>query len=819
MERFDDFEYNNRDIIGHGAFAIVYKGRYRVRPEEPVAIKAIAKKNLQKSKNLLQKEIKILKELSGLKHENLVTLLKCTETATHVFLVMEFCNGGDLADYLQQKSTMKEDTIQHLVIHIARALQAIHVKGIMHRDLKPQNILLCNPGRRSNPPFQDLIIKLADFGFARFLDDGVMAATLCGSPMYMAPEVIMSLTYDAKADLWSIGTILFQCLTGKAPFQAQTPPQLKMFYEKNMMLRPAIPDWCSPALKDLLLKLLKRNAKDRIDFEDFFNHEFLHTPPLVSPSKRILEAQGSPLAARRPVASSSALPVPRRNTIKDSPLSSRKLMNDSNDFTFLPPLQSPQSRIENNPVKQVQVHTESNLGNGGGARAVPVPSQRQAYARIEERRLSLAKEKSILSASPGNPPVPENREMPQARVPSIETMTVPETQYIIRSSATRRSQAEINRMRRPTTVSEEPAIPTLPGQVDLIPKSATSNDLKRQTSNGNQLRLRPQEAEQLDNVKYLSVSPPRQQAALTVKASPPAVAQSDISEDEDEANDQISLPFGCATDLNQEPQNVDCSLHSNMAVSTSGDDTTSSSMAAAPPSLPRPANPFTQSDFADTEGGPPPALEQETVMREEHKQILGKLKFVLELVETLIGVAESKENPLANIHTNKVEQGERGTAYRRAEQLVVYVRALHMLSSALLLAQRNVATRTLHPSPAVQNVLNLLNDKYHQCLVRSQELASLGVPGADPAMAVVSAERIMYRHAIELCQSAALDELFGNPHLCSQRYQTAYMMLHTLSEQVNSEQDKMVLSRYKNAVEKRLRILERQGFVTAVVNS
>ncbi|KJH48319.1 hypothetical protein DICVIV_05560 [Dictyocaulus viviparus] len=210
----------------------------------------------------------------------------------------------------------------------------------------------------------------------------------------------------------------------------------------------------------------------------------------------------------------------------------------------------------------------------------------------------------------------------------------------------------------------------------------------------------------------------------------------------------------------------------------------------------------------------PGALEHETVMEEEHKQILAKLRFVVELVDTLIQVAEQKENPLIAAMSNR--KTEPSSAFRRAEQLVVYVRALHMLSSALLLAQRNVASRVLHPSPAVQNVLNVLNDKYHQCLVRSQELASLGLPGQDPAMAVISAERIMYKHAIELCQTAALDELFGNPQLCSQRYQTAYMMLHTLSEQVHSDQDRTVLARYKNAVEKRLRILERQGFVTAV---
>ncbi|VDN50683.1 unnamed protein product [Dracunculus medinensis] len=154
--------------------------------------------------------------------------------------------------------------------------------------------------------------------------------------------------------------------------------------------------------------------------------------------------------------------------------------------------------------------------------------------------------------------------------------------------------------------------------------------------------------------------------------------------------------------------------------------------------------------------------------------------------------------------------------YRRAEQLVIYVRALHMLSSALLLAQRQISDESLLPSSNVQYIINQLNEKYHSCLLRSQELVSLGLPGHDPAMAVISAERIMYKHAIELCQSAALDELFGKSHLCSQRYQTAYMMFHTLSEQVSSEADKLILSKYKNAVEKRLRILERQGHVQAI---
>lgn len=122
-------------------------------------------------------------------------------------------------------------------------------------------------------------------------------------------------------------------------------------------------------------------------------------------------------------------------------------------------------------------------------------------------------------------------------------------------------------------------------------------------------------------------------------------------------------------------------------------------------------------------------------------------------------------------------------AYRRVEQLVVYVRALHMLSSALQLAQQHVADKTLHPSAAVRtgercrvtirntalrccsSVLSALNERYHVCLCRAQELVSLGLPGNEAQLALVSAERLMYNHALELCQTAALDELFGNPQL------------------------------------------------------
>ncbi|XP_053424548.1 serine/threonine-protein kinase ULK2 isoform X2 [Nycticebus coucang] len=276
MEVVGDFEYSKRDLVGHGAFAVVFRGRHRQKTDWEVAIKSINKKNLSKSQILLGKEIKILKELQ---HENIVALYDVQELPNSVFLVMEYCNGGDLADYLQAKGTLSEDTIRVFLHQIAAAMRILHSKGIIHRDLKPQNILLSYANRRKSS-VSGIRIKIADFGFARYLHSNMMAATLCGSPMYMAPEVIMSQHYDAKADLWSIGTVIYQCLVGKPPFQANSPQDLRMFYEKNRSLMPSIPRETSPYLANLLLGLLQRNQKDRMDFETFFSHPFLEQVPV-----------------------------------------------------------------------------------------------------------------------------------------------------------------------------------------------------------------------------------------------------------------------------------------------------------------------------------------------------------------------------------------------------------------------------------------------------------------------------------------------------------------------------------------------------------
>uniref|UniRef100_A0ABI7XQ56 non-specific serine/threonine protein kinase n=1 Tax=Felis catus TaxID=9685 RepID=A0ABI7XQ56_FELCA len=431
MEVVGDFEYSKRDLVGHGAFAVVFRGRHRQKTDWEVAIKSINKKNLSKSQILLGKEIKILKELQ---HENIVALYDVQELPNSVFLVMEYCNGGDLADYLQAKGTLSEDTIRVFLHQIAAAMRILHSKGIIHRDLKPQNILLSYANRRKSN-VSGIRIKIADFGFARYLHSNMMAATLCGSPMYMAPEVIMSQHYDAKADLWSIGTVIYQCLVGKPPFQANSPQDLRMFYEKNRSLMPSIPRETSPYLANLLLGLLQRNQKDRMDFEAFFNHPFLEQVPVKkscpvpvpvyagsvsgsscgsSPSCRFASPPSLPDMQHIQEENLSSPPLGPPNCLqvsKDSASTSSKNSScDTDDFVLVPhSISSDHSYDMATGAAGRRASTELLVCGGqcqptvsphSETAPIPVPTQIRNYQRIEQNLTSTASSGTNLHGSP-----------------------------------------------------------------------------------------------------------------------------------------------------------------------------------------------------------------------------------------------------------------------------------------------------------------------------------------------------------------------------------------------------------------------------------
>lgn len=291
--------------IGKGSFATVYKC-IDTTTHTAVAIKSVVRSKL-KSKKLVENleiEISILKSM---KHPHIVGLLDYTQTSTHFHLVMDYCSMGDLSFFIRRKDQLlkthpvissliqrypspegSHGLNQTLVIHflkqLSSALEFLRSKSLVHRDIKPQNLLLCPPSH-SRQAFVDgqfvglwelPILKIADFGFARFLPSTSMAETLCGSPLYMAPEILRYEKYNAKADLWSVGAVLYEMTVGKPPFRAANHIELLKNIEKNQdkIKFPSsaqVPD----DLKRLIRSLLKYNPAERMSFNEFFNDSLI----------------------------------------------------------------------------------------------------------------------------------------------------------------------------------------------------------------------------------------------------------------------------------------------------------------------------------------------------------------------------------------------------------------------------------------------------------------------------------------------------------------------------------------------------------------
>ncbi|KAK4578168.1 hypothetical protein RGQ29_028348 [Quercus rubra] len=253
--------------IGSGSFAVVWKSKHRHSGVE-VAVKEIDRIQLSPkvSENLL-KEISIL---STIDHPNIIRLFDAIETQDRIYLVLEYCDGGDLAAYINKHGKVSEAIARHFMRQLAAGLQVLQEKHLIHRDLKPQNLLLT---KGEVTP----LLKIGDFGFARSLTPQGLADTLCGSPLYMAPEIIRNQKYDAKADLWSVGAILFQLVTGKPPFDGNSQLQLfqNILTSTELQFPQGALEELHPDCVDLCRSLLRQDPVQRLTFTEFFNHNFL----------------------------------------------------------------------------------------------------------------------------------------------------------------------------------------------------------------------------------------------------------------------------------------------------------------------------------------------------------------------------------------------------------------------------------------------------------------------------------------------------------------------------------------------------------------
>ena len=246
--------YDLYACIGQGSFATVYRGQHRTT-KRVVAVKAIVRSRLnQKLQENLEAEISIMKSLS---HPNVVQLFEVQTTERHVYLILEFCPGGDLMRVIRARGSLEEAQTQYYLQQLALGLAHIRSRNLIHRDLKPQNLLLSSMAPNAT-------LKIADFGFARYMQQQDLAETLCGSPLYMAPEILRFQKYDAKADLWSVGAILFEMVSARPPYTGANHVQLLKNIEAK---EPRMPSAASEACRSLLHGLLQRDPMARLCFE------------------------------------------------------------------------------------------------------------------------------------------------------------------------------------------------------------------------------------------------------------------------------------------------------------------------------------------------------------------------------------------------------------------------------------------------------------------------------------------------------------------------------------------------------------------------
>ena len=248
--------YNN-NYIGKGSFSKVYIGIDK--DNNKYAIKKIYKKNDIKYINLVEREIEIMKRLN---HKNIVKLYDKIYTEKHIFLIMELCDG-DLNNYIK-KNKLSENNIKEIMKQLIEVLKFVMDNNIVHRDLKPHNILINEDGT----------LKLADFGFAKEFKETLLTDTVCGSPLYMAPEILNHNKYNIKSDLWSVGVILYEMVMREHPFKALNITELTNIVNKKkpIFLNTDI----NPECKKLIEKLLIVDSNNRLEWEELYENNWIY---------------------------------------------------------------------------------------------------------------------------------------------------------------------------------------------------------------------------------------------------------------------------------------------------------------------------------------------------------------------------------------------------------------------------------------------------------------------------------------------------------------------------------------------------------------
>ncbi|XP_077091066.1 calcium/calmodulin-dependent protein kinase type 1D [Siphateles boraxobius] len=257
------FEF--KEVLGTGAFSEVVLAEER-STGKMFAVKCIPKKALKGKENSIENEIAVLRKI---KHENIVALEDICESSNHLYLIMQLVSGGELFDRIVEKGFYTEKDASTLIRQVLDAVNYLHSMGIVHRDLKPENLLYFNPQDGSK-------IMISDFGLSKMEGTGDVMSTACGTPGYVAPEVLAQKPYSKAVDCWSIGVIAYILLCGYPPFYDENDSKLfeqilKADYEFDA------PYWddISDSAKDFISCLMEKDPSKRYTCDQALRHPWI----------------------------------------------------------------------------------------------------------------------------------------------------------------------------------------------------------------------------------------------------------------------------------------------------------------------------------------------------------------------------------------------------------------------------------------------------------------------------------------------------------------------------------------------------------------
>ncbi|CAG9313274.1 PLK4 [Blepharisma stoltei] len=247
--------------LGRGGYSDVFHVK-SIETNEEFALKVIKRNKPAQALNRVKNEISIQMKLE---HPNIVKLHTSFEDSSFIYLLLEYCSGGELHSYIKQKERLSESETRRLCKQIINGIDLLHSKGIFHRDLKLGNVLL-NKNKT--------IAKIGDFGLAIEIEgDDEMRRTICGTPNYISPEAASRKPYGLASDIWAFGCIVYACLVGKPPFDC---PEVKQTLNKVKNLDYSIPDYLSQNAKDLIAQLLSPDPWKRLSTSQIMSHPFFN---------------------------------------------------------------------------------------------------------------------------------------------------------------------------------------------------------------------------------------------------------------------------------------------------------------------------------------------------------------------------------------------------------------------------------------------------------------------------------------------------------------------------------------------------------------